>query len=73
MERVQRKATKGSRGLQQLPEGQAESRDSAAWRDVIALPGPEGAYRKAGRDFSHGQVATGRGEMVLNWKKVDLD
>jgi len=26
-----------------------------------------------GRDFLEGHIATGQGEMGLNWKKVDLD
>ena len=34
------------------------------------LKGPTG---KLGRDFLSGQVATGQGEMALNWKRVDLD
>ena len=34
------------------------------------LKGPTG---KLGRDFLSGQVATGQGEMALNWKREDLD
>ena len=39
---------------------------------MVAFQYLKGAYRKAGRDFLKGHIVTGQGEMVLNWKRVDL-
>ena len=37
---------------------------------LVPEKGPIGKLR---RDFLQGHVVTGGGEMVLNWKRVDLD
>jgi len=38
-----------------------------------SLPVPGGTYRKAGEGHFRRSVETGQGEVVLNWKRVDLD
>jgi len=45
------------------------------WGDLIAVLEStwRGPTRKLRKDFLWGQVATGRGEMALNWKRADLD
>ena len=39
---------------------------------IAAFHNRKGPTGKLGRDFLSGQVATGQGEMVLNWKRVYL-
>ena len=44
--------------------------EKAPERPYSNLPGPEGAYRKAGEGLF---IGAGSDQMALNWKRVDLD
>ena len=78
-EQFQRRATKMIRGLEYLPCGDRLrglglfNLENRARNHIAAFQYLKGAYRKAREGLLEGQVATGQGEMALNWKRVDLD
>ena len=53
--------------------GAFQPREEKAPRDLIAAFRSGGPTERLGRVFLEGQVVAGQGEVVLNWKRVNLD
>ena len=72
LKQVQRRTMEMIRGLQHLPYGDRLRELGLFSLEKMGLS-YSGLTGKLGRDFLKGHVATGQGEMILNWKRVDVD
>ena len=81
LEQVQRKDTEMIRGLENLSNkerlrelGLFSLKKRRLWGDLIAaFQCLKGAYRKAGEGVFRKAGSNRTREMILNWKRVDLD